>query len=132
MERWLSYKGTCHVIFIAKLHDMYLYKTAPFYINLHRFKVCLRGGSLTQISLYRLTWTFAVHKSQRVHSSRLRCVFFFQQKGIDIFLTFSQKYVLLLMITRNIFFLDKTYNQTCATSEDSDQPEHPKSDQNLR
>ena len=30
MERWLSYKGTCHVILIAKLHDMYLYKTATF------------------------------------------------------------------------------------------------------
>ena len=23
----LSYKGTCHVILLAKLHDMYLYKT---------------------------------------------------------------------------------------------------------
>ena len=31
MERWLSYKGTCHVILLlAKLHDMYLYKTATF------------------------------------------------------------------------------------------------------
>ena len=27
VERWLSYKGTCHVILLAKLHDMYLYKT---------------------------------------------------------------------------------------------------------
>ena len=26
----LSYKGTCHVILLAKLHDMYLYKTATF------------------------------------------------------------------------------------------------------
>ena len=26
VERWLSYKGTCHVILLAKLHDMYLYK----------------------------------------------------------------------------------------------------------
>ena len=25
VERWLSYKGTCHVILLAKLHDMYLY-----------------------------------------------------------------------------------------------------------
>ena len=28
MERWLSYKGTCHVILLV--HDMYLYKTATF------------------------------------------------------------------------------------------------------
>ena len=27
VERWLSYKGTCHVILLAKLHDMFLYKT---------------------------------------------------------------------------------------------------------
>ena len=26
----LSYKGICHVILLAKLHDMYLYKTATF------------------------------------------------------------------------------------------------------
>ena len=26
----LSYKGTCHVILLAKLHDMYLYKTNSF------------------------------------------------------------------------------------------------------
>ena len=30
MERWLSYKGTCHVILLAKLHDMYIYKTVTF------------------------------------------------------------------------------------------------------
>ena len=24
VERWLSYKGTCHVILLAKLHDMYV------------------------------------------------------------------------------------------------------------
>ena len=38
VERWLSYKGTCHVILLAKLHDMYLYKTDNFFhIILHRF-----------------------------------------------------------------------------------------------
>ena len=31
VERWLSYKGTCHVILLAKLHDMYLYKTDAFF-----------------------------------------------------------------------------------------------------
>ena len=30
VERWLSYKGTCHVILLAKLHDMYLYNTDTF------------------------------------------------------------------------------------------------------
>ena len=31
VERWLSYKGTCHVILLAKLHDMYFYKTDNFF-----------------------------------------------------------------------------------------------------
>ena len=52
VDRWLSYKGTGHVILLAKLHDMYLYKTATFPHQSSLFKVCLRGGSLTQISLY--------------------------------------------------------------------------------
>ena len=30
VESWLSYKNTCHVILLAKLHDMYLYKTTIF------------------------------------------------------------------------------------------------------
>ena len=29
-KSWLSYKGTCHVILLAKLHEMYLYKTTTF------------------------------------------------------------------------------------------------------
>ena len=29
-KSWLSHKGTCHVILLAKLHDMYLYKIATF------------------------------------------------------------------------------------------------------
>ena len=52
VERWLSYKGTYHVILLAKLHDMYLYKTATFPHQPSLFKVCLIGGSLTQVSLY--------------------------------------------------------------------------------
>ena len=31
VERWVSYKDTCHVILLAKLHDMYLYKTDNFF-----------------------------------------------------------------------------------------------------
>ena len=52
VERWLFYKGTCLVILLAKLHDMYLYKTTTFPHQLSLFKVCLRGGSPTQVSLY--------------------------------------------------------------------------------
>ena len=38
VERWLSYKGTCHVILLAKLHDMYLYKTDNFFHIYHYLK----------------------------------------------------------------------------------------------
>ena len=38
VERWLSYKGTCHVIFLAKLHDIYLYKTGNFFHISHYLK----------------------------------------------------------------------------------------------
>ena len=31
VKSWLSYKGTCHVILLAKLHDMYRYKTDNFF-----------------------------------------------------------------------------------------------------
>ena len=38
IKRWLSYKGTCHVILLAKLHDMYLYKTDNFFHINHYLK----------------------------------------------------------------------------------------------
>ena len=38
VERWLSYKDTCHVILLAKLHDMYLYKTTTFFRINHYLK----------------------------------------------------------------------------------------------
>ena len=51
-----SYKGTCHVILLAKLHDMYLYKTTTFpqqplrsiskVAVLHRF-YCRSGPSMS-------------------------------------------------------------------------------------
>ena len=50
VKRWLSYKGTCHVILLAKLHDMYLYKTQLF-PHQQLFKVSLEGGRLTQVLL---------------------------------------------------------------------------------
>ena len=52
MEKWLFYKGTCHVILLAKLHelaklhDMYLYKTHNlFHIN-HYLKSVLKVALL--------------------------------------------------------------------------------------
>ena len=38
VKRWLSYKDTCHVILLAKLHDMYLYKTDNFFHIYHYLK----------------------------------------------------------------------------------------------
>ena len=38
VEKWLSDKGTCHVILLAKLHDMYLYKTDNFFHINHYLK----------------------------------------------------------------------------------------------
>ena len=48
VEKWLSYKGTCHVILLAKLHDMYLYKTDNFFHINH----CLKSVSKVAV-LYR-------------------------------------------------------------------------------
>ena len=66
----MSYKGTCHVILLAKLHDMYLYKTASFLYQPSLFKVFLRGSSLTQVSLYvsfphlfhAILWEICIYK----------------------------------------------------------------------
>ena len=38
VEKLLSYKGICHVILLAKLHDMYLYKTDYFFHINHYLK----------------------------------------------------------------------------------------------
>ena len=46
VERWLSYKGTCHVILLAKLHDMYLYKTDNFFHINHYLKSVLKVALL--------------------------------------------------------------------------------------
>ena len=50
VESWLYFKGTCHIILLAKLHDMYLYKTVTF-PHQPLFKVILKSGFLTQVSL---------------------------------------------------------------------------------
>ena len=46
VERWLSYKGTCHVILLAKLHDIYLYKTDNFFHIYHYLKSVLKVALL--------------------------------------------------------------------------------------
>ena len=78
VERWLSYKGTCHVILLAKLHDMYLYKTDNFFrINhylksvskvalLHRF-YCIPesgfDGVFSSVSLGHNSWGSSLRTS---------------------------------------------------------------------
>ena len=66
VERWLSYKGTCHVILLAKLHDMFIYKTDNFFhINhysisvskvalLHRFHCIVLSTKNVAITLIAL------------------------------------------------------------------------------
>ena len=85
VERWLSYKETCHVILLAKLHDMYLYKTDNFFhINhylksvskvalLHRF-YCMKkwtNNTLVTVRMHRLvetTWS----KHRCLHTASFR------------------------------------------------------------
>ena len=58
VERWLSYKGTCHVILLAKLHDMYLYKTGNFFHISHYLK------SVSKVALlHRFYCTFWLNES---------------------------------------------------------------------
>ena len=64
VERWLSYKRTCHVILLAKLHDMYLYKTDNFFHINHYLK------SVSKVALlHRFYCTL-----QRKDSSYLACI----------------------------------------------------------
>ena len=51
VERWLSYKGTCHVILLAKLHDMYLYKTDNFF-HINHYLKSQRWLSYTGFTVY--------------------------------------------------------------------------------
>ena len=64
VERWLSYKGTCHVILLAKLHDMYLYKTDNFFHINHYLK------SVSKVALlHRFYWT-----TYSMRDSFLHCI----------------------------------------------------------
>ena len=61
VKRWLSYKGTCHVILQAKLHDMYLYKTDNFFHINHYLKSVSKVALLHRFyctSLYYIVGTF--------------------------------------------------------------------------
>ena len=53
MERWLSYKGTCHVILLAKLHDMYLYKTDNFFHINHYLKSVSKVALFHRFTVFR-------------------------------------------------------------------------------
>ena len=63
VDRWLSYKGTCQVILLpAKLHDMYLYKTATF-PHQPLLKVSLKDGNLPHVSLYPYNIFLFLHEN---------------------------------------------------------------------
>ena len=67
VERWLSYKGTCHVILLAKLHDMYLYKTDNFFHINHYLK------SVSKVALLHRFYCncFREEKSYSIHISEI-------------------------------------------------------------
>ena len=56
VDRWLSYKGTCHVILLAKLHDMYLYKTDNFFHINHYLKSVSKVALLQRFYCSRKSW----------------------------------------------------------------------------
>ena len=63
VEKWLSYKGTCHVILLAKLHDMYLYKTDNFLHINHYLKSVSKVALLHRVHCKVLTFSlFSVCK----------------------------------------------------------------------
>ena len=64
VERWLSYKGTCHVILLAKLHDMYLYKTGNFFHINHYLK------SVSKVAL--LHRFYCIPSSDSIHNNNMK------------------------------------------------------------
>ena len=71
VERWLPYKGTCHVILLAKLHDMYLYKTDNiFHINHQQWR---RGGGY----IIRVVFLMLFSTGTTLHVADALICFFF-------------------------------------------------------
>ena len=56
VERCLSYKGICHVILLAKLHAMYLYKTDNFYHTNHYLKSVSKVALLHRFHCTPIMW----------------------------------------------------------------------------
>ena len=95
VERWLSYEDTCHVILLAKLHDMYLNKTDNFFhINLyfmlvskvallHRFYcnafissfLCHMDCNIVHIDFRKPTYSWPEDQSHMLTALVLNCVF---------------------------------------------------------
>ena len=69
VERWLSYKGTYHVILLAKLHDMYLYKTDNFFHINHYLKWVSKAALLHRFDCMSILITFvdSLSVAQLVH-----------------------------------------------------------------
>ena len=71
VERWLSYKDTCHVILLAKLHDMYLYKTDNFFHINHYLKSVSKVALLHRFYCTALSCLLDFPNYSRLSLSRL-------------------------------------------------------------
>ena len=72
VERWLSYKGTCHVILLAKLHDMYLYKTDNFFRINHYLK------SVSNVALlhrFHCMWSEVLLTDDKCYMPKTHCLY---------------------------------------------------------
>ena len=86
VERWLFYKNTFHVILLAKLHDMYLNKTDTF-SHQPQFKVSLKDGSLTQVSLY---W---IHKLDTLHPRGMNSKLLLSRRAYYLFVPITTFFI---------------------------------------
>ena len=73
VERRLSYKGTCHVILLAKLHGMYLYKTDNFFHINHYLNAVSKVALLHRVYLISFIHGIRIDKKRTVFF----CFFFF-------------------------------------------------------
>ena len=97
VERWLPYKGTCHVILLAKLHDMYLYKTDNiFHINHQQWR---RGGGY----IIRVVFLMLFSTGTTLHVADALIFFLF------LFFFFFSFFFFLFF-----FFFCKLYSNSCS------------------
>ena len=102
VERWLSYKGTCHVILLAKLHDMYLYKTDTFLHINHYLK------SVSKVALLHRFYCTLEMLSDLTKTQYKRCFSSTQQD-------YSEEYVISLVKYSDLldYMSKQLYKTTC-------------------